>query len=252
MNKYLIAFVCFFGVSYVANAQTSVVRLSDDLYVEQISANVYVHISFMSDPQWGRFPSNGVIYMKGKEAMLFDTPGTDSLTHLLLDWIEITMQSRLVAFVPNHWHNDCMGGLEVIHQRGVASYAHQLTCSLARENNLLVPMNSFSDSLSLLLNNSPVFCYYPGPAHSMDNIVVWIPEEKVLFAGCMAKELASRSMGNVADGDLKAWPATIKKIQDRYSDAKIVVPGHGAWAGPELLEHTFNLAVKFASDTHFD
>ena len=39
-------------------------------------------------------------------------------------------------------------------------------------------------------------CYYFGGGHSEDNIAVWIPSAKLLFAGCMVKEMAAQNAGN--------------------------------------------------------
>jgi metallo-beta-lactamase class B len=75
----------------------------------------------------------------------------------------------------------------------------------------------------------------------VDNIVVWFPSERILFAGCMAKEMKSRSLGNIIDADIAGWPSTVKKALDEYPLAEIVIPGHGAYGGRELLKHTLEL-----------
>ena len=57
----------------------------------------------------------------------------------------------------------------------------------------------------------------------------------------MVKALESRNLGNISDADIDSWPVTIEKVLKRYGDANIVVPGHGAHGGTELLSHTLNL-----------
>ena len=87
-------------------------------------------------------------------------------------------------------------------------------------------------------------CFYFGPAHSSDNIVVWIPSEKILFAGCMVKSIDATNLGNTADGDLNAYPHTIDRLLSRFPDAKIVIPGHGKFGGLELILHTKELTSR--------
>jgi metallo-beta-lactamase class B len=123
-----------------------------------------------------------------------------------------------------------------------------MTRDLAIKNNYPSPKNIFSDSTTLKFGKQQIFCYYPGAAHSMDNIVVWIPSEKILFAGCMAKDLKASNMGNYADGSLKTWPVTIKNVMNRFPDVAIVIPGHGNFGGFELLKHTYELALKFSEN----
>jgi metallo-beta-lactamase class B len=82
---------------------------------------------------------------------------------------------------------------------------------------------------------------YFGAGHTTDNVVAWLPQQKILFAGCLVKSLDSNSLGNTKDGDLAAYPATLRKVQAAYPQAKIVIPGHGDWGGPELIDHTLTL-----------
>ena len=54
----------------------------------------------------------------------------------------------------------------------------------------------------------------------------------------MVKDLTSETLGNIADADLVAWPSTIARVIAAYPAAQIVIPGHGAIGGSELLRHT--------------
>ena len=68
--------------------------------------------------------------------------------------------------------------------------------------------------------------------------MTWIPSERILFAGCMCKDMGANNLGNTADADLMAWQATIEKVMDKFPGARIVIPGHGPIGGTELLRHT--------------
>ncbi len=225
-----------------AQPENSVTWLSEDLELIRISPNAYIHVSYASLEGYGRVGANGVVFVSGNEAFLFDTPWNDSLTMLLYSWITNSMNLKLAGFVPNHWHADCMGGLGYLQSQHVDSWANQQTIDIARSGNLPVPGHGFLDSLQLKAGDKIISCYYPGPAHTMDNIVVWIPSEKILFAGCMIKSISSVNLGNVVDGDLSAYPQTLKTLLKRFSDAGIVIPGHGAWGGMDLVTHTLELA----------
>jgi len=151
------------------------------------------------------------------------------------------MNVEIVGFIPNHWHEDCMGGLGYIHKQGIKSYANQQTIDIAKTKDLPVPVYGFKDSLELKLGEKLIDCYYLGAAHSMDNIVVWIPSEKILFTSCMVKNMLSKNLGNTADGDLISYPMTLTKVMKKFPSAKIVIPGHGEYGGLELIEHTLEL-----------
>jgi metallo-beta-lactamase class B len=61
----------------------------------------------------------------------------------------------------------------------------------------------------------------------------------------MVKSLNSTDLGNIADGDIKAYPGTIDKVMRKFNDASVVIPGHGQYGGLDLLKHTRDLLRNF-------
>jgi metallo-beta-lactamase class B len=228
---------------FAAHAQPAYRRIAvaKDIELIQLSESAFVHVSWSELPDYGWFPSNGLVFASKGEAFLFDTPMTESLTKDLVSWITDSLKVKIVGFVPNHWHRDCTGGLAYLHGKKVKSYANQQTIDLARSKGLPLPEVGFKDSLQLKLGDRTIQCFYPGAAHSTDNIVVWIPSEKILFAGCMVKSMDAKNLGNTADGDLKAYPNTLRLVLRKFSGAKIVIPGHGDFGGIELINHSLSL-----------
>lgn len=237
-------FIVLFQLSVFSQADFKTIRISDDIELIKISDNAYIHVSYSDVPGYSRIGANGLIFINKNEAFLFDTPWTDSLTRVLVSWITDSMKLKLTGFVPNHWHADCIGGLRFLQKQNIESYASQLTIDIAKSNDLPAPEHGFKDSLQLFLEDKLVCCYYFGAAHSLDNIVVWIPSEKILFPGCMVKSIDSNNLGNTADGDLTAYPATIENLIIKFPGAKIVIPGHGKPGGFDLIVHTKELAEK--------
>ncbi|WP_394700380.1 subclass B1 metallo-beta-lactamase [uncultured Bacteroides sp.] len=209
--------------------------------VTKLSDKAYFYVSYDDMGSFGVVPCNGLILVNGGEAALLDTPATDERTAILVDWIKNTLHAKLTKFIPNHWHSDCMGGLSYLQKIGVESYANQMTIDIAREKKLPVPDHGFIDSLTVKLGDMDLCCYYPGGGHAADNIVVWIPSEKILFGGCMVKDVHAKGLGNLSDAVLDEWPATIGKVIKKYPDARVVIPGHGDMGGKELLLHTQEL-----------
>jgi metallo-beta-lactamase class B len=226
--------------SITAQAANESIKLSNDLELIKISEHSYIHISYMEIPPWGRVSSNGLIYINNNKAYILDTPGNDALTKILISWLKDSMKLEIEGVVVTHWHDDRMGGLNEVHKYGIKSYSHKLTGEIAKSKNLPIPKVVFQDSLTLGDNNE-IICKYLGAAHTVDNIVVWIPDEKILFGGCMIKELKADNLGNIADADINAWPKTLKTVRSEFSMAKIVIPGHGLYGGIELIDHTIGL-----------
>jgi metallo-beta-lactamase class B len=245
MQKSLaILIAVFIELNCTAQTDNKIIKISDDLQLVALTENTWLHVSYVNMPGIGRVSANGLIYINGTEAFLFDTPWNDAMTRSLVNWLRDTMKLKITGFIPNHWHNDCMGGLAYLQGQKIDSYSNWLTAVIAGSKNLPVPAHTFRDSLQLTLGDKHIYCYYPGPAHTTDNIVVWIPAEKILFAGCMVKSYDATDLGNTADGNLKAYPGTIEKVIKKFPEAEIVIPGHGKPGGKELLVHTLSLARK--------
>ncbi len=246
MNQKYLCLIIFLGtLSFTALGQeTKAWHITKDLQLIQLTGQSYIHVSWSETPGYGRYFSNGMIFTDGRDALLLDTPVSDEMTRTLVRFLEDSLSLKITGFVPNHWHADCMGGLAHLQSVGISSYAHQMTCDLAKSHDLPIPDLCFTDRMVISVGKQEVICEYPGPAHTLDNIVVWIPSEKILFAGCMVKSIDSRNLGNTSDGDTVNYASTIRNVIKKYGDAVYVIPGHGKWGGHELLSHTLELATR--------
>ena len=61
----------------------------------------------------------------------------------------------------------------------------------------------------------------------------------------MVKDIHSKGLGNLSDAKLEDWYPTIQRVMSKFSDVKIVIPGHGEIGGKELLEHTSRLLTEY-------
>jgi metallo-beta-lactamase class B len=213
---------------------------SEALVVTRISDNAYIHTSFLQTNDFGLVPCNGLIVTGGKEAYVFDTPTDDTGSEELIQWIQSKLQLDIKGVLPTHFHNDCLGGLQLFEDRGIPSYASYHTIRLAEENNYALPQNGFSDSLMLNIGEHTILAKYFGEGHTRDNVVVYFPGEDVLFGGCLIKEMGA-SKGFLGDANVNSWSNTVENVKKRFLDAKIVVPGHGQHGNIELLDYTINL-----------
>lgn len=229
-------FSCFFcAVAVVA---------SEDVQIRPVEEGVWLHISSYTFPNGSSYSSNGLIIRDGDSLFLVDTAWGAENTRKLLDAIEAEIGLPVTQAVITHFHEDRIGGADVLKEQGVDVYASAKTQALAAANTNPVPENTLNiaDKVGSRVLFGPVEIFYPGAAHSLDNLVVWLPERKLLFGGCAIRSAHAETMGNVADGDIAAWPVTVKRIADTYPDIKRIVPGHGEPAGKELLIHTIAIA----------
>jgi metallo-beta-lactamase class B len=145
------------------------------------------------------------------------------------------------AVIVGHWHADCLGGLPEIHKRGIASIGSEKTRELALAAGVAAPRQTFTDAYRFKVGQRELELFYPGPGHTVDNIVTWITDEKVLFGGCLVRSADAKTLGYTREADLAAWPATLAKVKERFPTARLIVPGHGDPGGWELIANTLKL-----------
>lgn len=213
---------------------------SNSLIIKRITENTFVHISYLNTNTFGRVACNGMIYVQGNEAIIFDTPTNDSVSNILIALIEKRWKKTIKAIVVNHFHEDCTGGLAAFHNKGIPSYGNKLTQALAPTVPMTAPQNAFDTELVLTIGNQRVVNRFFGEAHTKDNIVSYIPSEKVLFGGCMIKALKANK-GYLGDANLAEWSNTVEKVKTTFPDMQWVVPGHGNVGNIELLDYTIEM-----------
>lgn len=209
----------------------------------QIAPSVWIHTSYKDLGSGIPFPSNGLLVRTGSELLLIDTAWTDTQTREVLAWAESELGIRVTQAIVTHAHDDKMGGIGTLHDRGISTVASELTNRLAPQHDLKPARRSLD--LAEPMEVAPgIEAFYPGAGHTTDNIVIYLSDVGVLFGGCLIRPADTSSLGYTADADLDHWAAAVEAVRDRYGEAKIVVPSHGAPGDPSLLDHTIDLAGK--------
>ena len=217
------------------------VTLHADLVVRRLSPNVLLHVSWKELPEWGRVSSNGLVVMGPHEALLVDTTCDDAGTALLLDHVEAAHGRRVTHAIVTHSHDDRMGGIREAQRRGIVVHGLALTALRAVAAGEPPPSETFASETTLRVDGVRAEAFFPGAAHAPDNLVVWLPDEHVLFGTCMVREQAGTSVGNLADASLETWEAALAAVRARVPAPRVVVPGHGEPGDAGLLDHTLTL-----------
>ncbi len=214
-------------------------ELLPDLKVEKIEDGVYLHTSFEKVEGWGLVASNGLVVLDNKDAYIIDTPMRAEDTEALVQWVQ---DNGFIAkaSISTHFHGDSAAGIPYLNSVSIPTYASKLTNELIHKEDREQAKYSF-DSTSYWLVEDKIEVFYPGAGHTKDNVVVWMPDKKVLFGGCFVKH---KSLGYLGDSVLESWPASAEKLLSKYASVKLVVPGHGAVGDISLLEETKRLAVE--------
>ncbi|MDP3453100.1 MAG: subclass B1 metallo-beta-lactamase [Bacteroidales bacterium] len=241
---FLIAIFGLIGIVQLFAKSDNKIVIDNDIQLIKLQDSVFIHLTWHSLENFGRFPSNGLIIVKNGEALMIDTPMDNDKTERLTRFLKDSMSVDVTKLIIGHFHDDCLGGLGYLQSIRVESVANSKTIEKCIELGLPIPSISFTDSLLFNFNGEQIDCRYFGAGHSSDNITVWITGKEILFGGCLIKSMDSKGLGNLSDAVVNDWGTTIEKLIKKYPEIKTVVPGHGDYGGPELLTYTIKLVDK--------
>lgn len=98
---------------------------------------------------------------------------------------------------------------------------------------IVLPGVTFSDRMTIYRDGLELELRSFGPAHSARDTVVWLPRQRVLFAGDL---IMSGVTPFVLTGSVTGLRSAVVRL--RELGPVTVVPGHGPVGGPELLDAT--------------
>ena len=210
-----------------------------ELEIRKIEEGVYLYTAYEKIESWGLVGSNGLVVLDNKDAYLIDTPISATDTEKLVKWID-AQGFTTKASISTHFHSDSTGGIAFLNSKSIPTYASKQTNQLLKNKGEAQATRSFTKNPFWLVNKK-IEVFYPGAGHTSDNVVVWMPEEKILFGGCFVKP---EGLGNLGDAVIEDWPASAEELIARYSSATLVVPGHGEIGDASLLTKTKQRAVE--------
>lgn len=220
------------------------INIGSDIELFQLKTGIYRHTSYKVIEPYGKIGANGLVVLTDSGAVIINTPWDELLSLTLIDWLADSLKTKIAVVIVTHSHEDCAGGLSAFDKPGIKWYGLDVTQQILKKEQKAFPYEIFSDSLLISVGNKDIELFYPGAGHTVDNITVWLHQDKVLFGGCLIKAADNKSLGNITEADLMQWPASVKKVQKRYSDAEIIIPGHGNSGTKELLDHTIDLLIN--------
>jgi len=204
--------------------------------VEEVSDGIFAYIQL--DGSWGLNNSGFLVGSDG--VTVVDTCFTERRSRMFHDAIRRQTDLPLRTLVNTHHHGDhthgnyvflpaaTIVGHELCRQEVIAT-GHGATGLFPGvewgEVRIAPPFLTFEERLNLYVDDLKVELIFAGPAHTTNDVVAWVPERKVLFAGDVVFNGGTPfvMMGSIA-GSLEA----LERL--RALGPQTIVPGTGRCA----------------------
>ncbi|MDH6132395.1 cyclase [Kitasatospora sp. MAA4] len=215
-----------------------------DAVTEELAPGVYAYVQ----PHGGWCVNNAGIVVGRNAVVVVDTAATEARARALLATVGRLAPGRRRLVVSTHHHGDHTFGnslfapraLLISHRRGPQEVARR---GLALQQlwpevewgslRPVLPTVTVHEGMTLDLGGTTVELLHLGPAHTCDDLVAWLPRERVLFAGDI---VFSGCTPFVLMGSLQGSLDVIRRLRELAP--RVVVSGHGAVGGPEVLDAT--------------
>lgn len=205
---------------------TGLVKLTDDVYAY-----------LQEGGSWGLSNAGAI---NGKAVTIVDTLLTIPMTQTFLSEVRKVIDNPIKHLIITHHHSDhCFAAhllteavnyahvnarKEMIRKGQPNPATHQALHPESDFTGVLFthPHVTFTDELELHLEERTLSLHYFGVAHTVADIAVYLPAEKIVFAGDL---LFLYSTPVAIEGSISGWISALDKLA--ALDADVYVPGHG-------------------------
>jgi metallo-beta-lactamase class B len=209
--------------------------------LSKVNNSVWVHTSYY-EVDGALVPSNGLVVVTDNGLVLIDTTRTEKQMISLDKLVHQSFNADFKEAIITRAHPDSLGGASYLIKKNIPISSLEVVAKTAERKGFVVPDKVESgDSATINIDGTEFEIYYPGAGYSLDNTVVWIGKDKILYGGCLIKDYSSTSPGDVTGIDIKNWQDSLKAVQEKYPDIEAVIPDHGQWGDAGLIEYTLSL-----------
>ncbi|MEI5100964.1 MBL fold metallo-hydrolase [Streptomyces sp. PmtG] len=191
--------------------------------------------------------SNAGAFIGDESVTLLDCTATETSARQLQDQIRAHTPLPVTQIVLTHHHGDHHGGAGIFAPATVIAHEQTRNAILRDDLDLrtiwpqtqwgnlptTLPNATVTDRMTLHVGQLRVELLHVGPAHTAGDIVAWLPDQGVLFAGDLTFSGSTpfAFMGSI-EGSIRALE------QLRALDPEVVVSGHGPLTGAEIIDET--------------
>ncbi|WP_240467096.1 MBL fold metallo-hydrolase [Comamonas sp. lk] len=216
------------------------------MQLQQVASNAYYvqGVSALGSPANRNFISNAGFVITDNSVVVIDALGSPALAQELVDKIKALTTKPISHVIVTHYHADHIYGLQIFQALGAQIVAHvqsreyinsetaRLRLEASRkdlspwidDSTHLVSANQWisTDTQTLQIGGVDFVLQHMGPAHSPEDMAVFLPQSGVLFIGDV---VFRNRIPYVGQADSRHWIAALDSLLQL--PVKVMVPGHG-------------------------
>ncbi|MEV0445342.1 MBL fold metallo-hydrolase [Streptomyces spectabilis] len=213
-----------------------------DAHLQRLAtAPVYAYLQ----DRGGWCVSNAGVFIGDDSVTLLDCTATEASARQLHEQIRAHTPLPVTQIVLTHHHGDHHGGAGIFAPATVIAHEQTRNAILRDDLDLraiwpqtqwgtlpLIPPNAtVTDRMTLHVGQLHIELLHFGPAHTTGDIVAWLPDEGILFAGDLVFS------GSAPFAFMGSIQGSIRALEHlRALEPAVVVSGHGPLASAEIID----------------
>ena len=217
--------------------------------VSRAQASKVTSVEKVVDGVWMAQTDQGVNagwILVGDEVIAVDAGSDAATAKVLLEKIQETAGKPVRYLIITHAHGDHAGGASAFVAAGAQivcseNAAPALATFASASTRPRLSMLTFSERFAMFGAKQRVAIYFLGAAHTAGDVVVLLPDQKVLFSGDLALGKRVPYMQS-PDVNPKGWENTLARLSQL--DVEKIVPGHGTLGTRQSIGDTLAYVKK--------
>ncbi|MGB0713493.1 MAG: MBL fold metallo-hydrolase [Gammaproteobacteria bacterium] len=232
------------------------------MQADEVSPGIYAVITpsrALPNPENLGWNSNSAFVLTGSGVLLFDTGSSLAIGRALKQTIASVTDQPVRWIVNSHAHGDHWLGNAVFKDTVEAIYStgkvlqtvtedgqtwidlfDRMTGGITGKGEIVPPDTALGERTELLLGGKRCVLFPSGDSHSPGDVVLWLPDDRVLISGDV---VYSDRMPSTNNSNLSRWIELLGEL--RALNPKVVIPGHGAITDGAGLERLQALLTTF-------
>ena len=212
-----------------------------DPVLQEVADGVWAYVQ--PDGSWGL--NNTGFFVGSDGVVVIDTCFTERRSRAFLDAVRSVTDRPLRTLVNTHHHGDHTHGNWLLPESTIIGHR------LCREEvikgghaskgvfpgvdwgeiPITPPFVTFDDHLHVHVDDLEVSLEFMGPAHTTNDVVAWVPDRRLLFAGDL---VFNGGTPFVVMGSVSGTISAVERLE--ALGAETIVPGHGDVCGADVLD----------------
>lgn len=248
----------------------------EELELIEVAEKTYVVHGIQALPDAGNlaFMSNTGVVVTDGGAVIIDSGGSREVAKAILERVAEITDEPVVAIFNTHVHGDhWLGNAEVLgafpgipvfaHPRAIerlangeaATWQDTISGLVGRKelaDAVQIPTDPVDGGAALVFGATEFRVHHTGHAHTDNDIMLELPEQRVVFAGDVIEYGRAVSSDVPADFSATGQIAAIDFLLGL--DVDLFVPGHGPTGGPEIAEASRDFLVTLVQsvERHYE